>query len=177
MCRDAGLYRSKERTGSFRRRPSPQGMWTGRRGIRTKAVARFNGRVRGGIRFGVGPLAHLLKNRFYLGEVVYRGEVHAGEHEPILDRDLFEAVQAKLAANAVARKVRLRGSASILTGRIYDDGGNRMSPTHSNKLGVRYRYYVSHALLQNRKEEAGSVARVPAPEIEQLVLDGRPRAR
>jgi site-specific DNA recombinase len=91
--------------------------------------------------------------------------------ELIFDRDLFEAVQAKLAANAVARKVRLRGSASILSGRIYDDRGNRMSPTHSNKLGVRYRYYVSHALLQNRKEEAGSVARVPAPEIEQLVLD------
>jgi DNA invertase Pin-like site-specific DNA recombinase len=143
-----------------------------RRGIRTKAVARLDGRVRGGIRFGVGPLAHLLKNRFYLGEVVYRGEVHAGEQEPILDRDLFEAVQAKLAANAVARKVRLRGSASILTGRIYDDRGNRMSPTHSNKLGVRYRYYVSHALLQNRTGEAGSVTRVPAPEIEQLVLDG-----
>ncbi len=47
-----------------------------------------------------------------------------------------------------------------------------MSPTHSNKLGVRYRYYVSHALLQSRKDEAGGVARVPAPEIEQLVLDG-----
>ncbi len=86
----------------------------GRRGIRTKAVARLDGGVRGGIRFGVAPLAHLLKNRFYLGEVVYQGEVHAGEHEPILDRELFEAVQAKPAANAVARKVRLRGSASIL---------------------------------------------------------------
>jgi hypothetical protein len=46
-----------------------------------------------------------------------------------------------------------------------------MSPTHSNKLGVRYRYYVSHAILQNRKAEAGSVARVPAPEIETLVCD------
>jgi site-specific DNA recombinase len=41
-----------------------------------------------------------------------------------------------------------------------------MSPTYSNKLGVRYRYYVSHAILQNRKVEAGSIARVPAPEIE-----------
>ena len=47
-----------------------------------------------------------------------------------------------------------------------------MSPTHSNKRGVRYRYYVSHAILQQRKTEAGSVARVPAPEIENLVLDG-----
>ncbi len=143
-----------------------------RRGIRTKANGRTDGRLRGGIRFGVGSLAHLLKNRFYVGEVVYRGEVHRGEHEPILDRDLFAAVQAKLVANAVARQVRLKGSPAILTGRIFDDRGNRMSPTHSNKLGVRYRYYVSHALLQQRKAEAGSIARVPAPEIEAFVLDG-----
>jgi len=81
-----------------------------RSGIRTKAVVRLVGSVRGGIRFGVGALAHLLKNRFYIGEVVYRAEVHQGEHEPILDRDLFEAVQARIAANGVARKVRLRGA-------------------------------------------------------------------
>jgi hypothetical protein len=143
-----------------------------RRGIRTKANGRADGRVRGGIRFGVGPLAYLLKNRFYIGEVVYRGELHRGEQEPILDRDLFEAVQAKLTANAVARQVRLKGSPAILTGRIFDDRGNRMSPTHSNKLGVRYRYYVSHAILQQRMAEAGNIARVPAPEIETLVLDG-----
>jgi site-specific DNA recombinase len=143
-----------------------------RRGIRTKANGRTDGRQRGGIRFGGGSLAHLLKNRFYVGEMVYRGEVHRGEHEPILDRDLFEAVQAKLAANAVTRRVRLKGSSAILTGRIFDDRGNRMSPTHANKLGVRYRYYVSHAILQNRKAEAGSITRVPAAEIETLVLDG-----
>jgi site-specific DNA recombinase len=142
-----------------------------RRGIRTKERRGSNGRVMGGIRFGVGPLAYLLKNRFYIGEVVYRGEVHCGEHEPILERDLFEAVQAKLAASAVARQVRLKGSPAILTGRIFDDRGNRMSPTHSNKLGVRYRYYVSHAIVQKRRAEAGRVARVPAAEIERLVLD------
>jgi DNA invertase Pin-like site-specific DNA recombinase len=142
-----------------------------RRGIRTKANGLTNGSVRGGIRFGVGSLAHLLKNRFYLGEVVYRGDVNRGEHDPILDRDLFEAVQAKLAANTIARQVQLKGSPAILTGRIFDDRGNRMSPTHSNKLGVRYRYYVSHAIMQKRKAEAGSIPRVPAPEIEKLVLD------
>jgi site-specific DNA recombinase len=142
-----------------------------RSGIRTKANGLADGRVRGGIRFGVGPLAHLLKNWFYIGEVVYRGEVHRGEHEPIVARDLFDAVQTRLAANAVARQVRHKGSSAILTGRIFDDRGNRMSPTHSNKHGVRYRYYVSHALLQNRNAAVGSVGRVP-PEIEALVLDG-----
>jgi hypothetical protein len=53
--------------------------------------------------------------------------------------------------------------------------GNRMSPTHANKKGVRYRYYVSQALLQNRKAEAGSIARAPAPEVESLVCDGARR--
>src|SRR5271166_3067633 len=143
-----------------------------RLGIRTKGSCLADGRVRGHIRFGAGPLAYLLKNRFYIGEIVYRGEVYRGEHEPILDRGLFEAVQAQLAANAVARQVRLKGSPALLTGRIFDDRGNRMSPTHSNKRGVRYRYYVSHALLQQQKTKAGQVARVPAPEIEALVLDG-----
>jgi site-specific DNA recombinase len=49
----------------------------------------------------VGPLAHILKNRFYIGEIVYRGEVHKGEHVPILERTLFDAVQARLAGRAV----------------------------------------------------------------------------
>jgi site-specific DNA recombinase len=74
-----------------------------RQGIKTKINGRRDGRKSGGIRFGVGSLAHLLKNRFYIGEITYRDEVHRGEHEPILGRDLFEAVQAKRSANAVAR--------------------------------------------------------------------------
>ena len=41
-----------------------------------------------------------------------------------------------------------------------------MSPSHANKKGVRYRYYVSQAVLQNRKDEAGSIARVSAPDVE-----------
>jgi hypothetical protein len=128
-----------------------------RRGIRTKVNGRRESQKRGGIRFGVGPLAHLLKNRFYIGEVHYRGEVYRGEHEPILSRDVFDAVQAKLAANAVDRQVRLKGLAALLAGRLFDDRGNRMSPAHANKKGVRYRYYVSQALLQNRKGESGSM--------------------
>ena len=70
---------------------------------------------------------------------------------------LFEAVQAKLAASATARQLRLKASPAILAGRLFDDRGNRMTPTHTNKRGARYRYYVSHAILQKRKEEAGSV--------------------
>jgi site-specific DNA recombinase len=141
-----------------------------RRGIRTKRQEIKNGRVRGGIRFGVGSVAHLLRNRFYIGEVVYRSKVHKGEHEPIVDQALFEAVQERLDAGIAARRMRLRGSQAILTGRIFDDRDNRMTPTQTNKNGARYRYYVSHAILQRRRGEAGSVARAPAPEIESIVV-------
>ena len=78
--------------------------------------------------------------------------MHPGEHAPILERDLFEAAQAKLAANAVVRQARFKGSPAILAGRIFDDRGNRMSPTHSNKLGVRYRYYVFARAVQWNRE-------------------------
>jgi site-specific DNA recombinase len=141
-----------------------------RRGIRSKPRRLSDGRTIGGSRFGVGALAHLLKNRFYIGEVVYRGNVHRGEHEPILDHPLFAAVQDKLAAQAVARRCRLRGSPALLTGRIFDGCGNRMSPTHSNKGGARYRYYISLAVLQKKPHVPGSVSRVPAAEIEALVV-------
>ena len=66
-------------------------------------------------------LAYLLKNRFYIGEVVYRGEVYRAEHESILQPTLFEAVQGKLAAQAVALRCRLRGSPTLLSGRLFDN--------------------------------------------------------
>ena len=66
------------------------------RGIVTKLRSLKTGRTVGGIPFTRGPLAHLLRNRFYIGEVVFKGEVFPGEQPAILDRDLFDAVQAKL---------------------------------------------------------------------------------
>jgi DNA invertase Pin-like site-specific DNA recombinase len=140
-----------------------------RDGIRPRPRKLANGRIIAAERFMVGPLAHILKNRFYIGEVVYRGEIHSGKHVPILDHDLFNAVQAKLAERTVQRKLTRSRSPSILAGLIFDDRSNPMSPSHANKKGVRYRYYVSQALLQSRKTEAGSIARVSAPDVEALV--------
>ena len=142
-----------------------------RKCIRTRRQTLASGKTRGDIRFGVGSLFHLLRNRFYIGEVVYKGSTYRGEHPPILDHKLFDAVQAKLAAGANARQLKLRASASILAGRIYDDRGNRMTPSHTNKRGARYRYYISQAILQNRDKEAGSAARISAPELEAIVIE------
>jgi hypothetical protein len=83
---------------------------------------------------------------------------------------LFKAVQGKLAEAAVARRTRTLRSSSLLAGLLEDDAGNRMSPSHSRKQGMRYRYYVSQALLQHRKSSAGSMTRLPAPELEAAVV-------
>jgi site-specific DNA recombinase len=125
---------------------------------------------RGGTTFGKGALAYLLRNRIYLGEIRHQGRSYPGEHEPILDPDLFEAVQTKLTSQAQARRQARAGSDALLLGRIFDDRGNRMTPASAHKQGARYRYYVSAPLMQGRREEAGSVPRVPAPNIEQLVI-------
>src|SRR5262249_27698625 len=67
-------------------------------------------------------------------------------------------------------RCQLRGSPALLSGRLFDNRGNRMSPTHANKGGARYRYYVSQAVLQNKPPPSGLVGRVPAAEIEALVV-------
>ena len=66
-----------------------------------------------------------------------------GEQPAILDRDLFEAVQAKLSEQLNNHTAARAKSESPLIGRIYDDRGNRKSPSHARKQGIRYRYYVS----------------------------------
>ena len=126
--------------------------------------------ARGGNRFGLGGLAHLLRNRFYLGEVVYRGETYPGPQPPILDRALFQAVQECLDAQVVARKNRRTESSALLAGLLHDDRGNRLTPSHTNKRGQRYRYYVSQAILQNDWHATGSITRISAPDIEAVVV-------
>jgi hypothetical protein len=146
-------------------------------GVKPKPRQLANGQSKAAERYTIGPLAHMLKNRFYVGEVAYRGEVHNGEHPAIVDREVFDRVQAMLAERTVTRRLKRGNSPHLLTGLIFDDRGNPMSPTHANKKGVRYRYYTSHALLQRRKEQAGSVPRVSAPEIETLVCEALRREK
>ena len=125
-------------------------------------------KYRGGISFTYGPLAYFLKNRIYLGETHYGGKWFKGEHEAILDRPTFDRVQELLKSNTVKRKIKFSEGGALLQGKIFDDKGNRMSPSFSSKNGVRYRFYVSTA-LNGRTHKAGSVTRISAPEIEGLI--------
>src|SRR5215831_7041964 len=140
------------------------------RGIVTKVRTLKSGKTVGGIPFTRGPLAHLLRNRFYIGEVTFKGDVLKGEQPAIVDRDLFAAVQAKLSEQVNNHKTERMKSEAFLAGRIFDDRGNRMTPSHVRKRGIKYRYYLSSALLQGQPERAGAVSRIPAAEIEGLVV-------
>jgi DNA invertase Pin-like site-specific DNA recombinase len=141
-----------------------------RRGIVTKRRDTKVPKYRGGIPFTYGPLAHVLKNRVYLGEVHHGGKWYPAEHKPILDQKTFDQVQILLAENRIATQTRQSASGALLAGKLLDDRGNRMSPSFSVKNGIRYRFYVSRAILRGRKSQAGSIARVPAKLIEDIVI-------
>ena len=140
-----------------------------RRGIVTKQrntkVAKYNG----AIPFTYGPLAYLLKNRVYVGEVHHGGKWFEGEQKAILDSAMFEQVQTLLKANSNGSRVKHFASNALLQGKLFDDKGNLMRPSFSSKNGVRYRFYVSSPMLRGRKAAAGSVGRVSAASFEATV--------
>jgi hypothetical protein len=129
------------------------------RNIVTKVRTLKTGQTVGGIPFTRGPLAYLLRNRFYVGKVVFKGETLAGEQPVIVDQDLFDAVQAKLNEQINNHRVSRTKSEALLLGRIYDDRGHRMTPSHVRKRGIKYRYYISSALLQGQRSR--NVIKVP----------------
>jgi site-specific DNA recombinase len=102
----------------------------------------------------------------------HKDAAYPGEHQAIVEPELWDRVQALLAANRHAACTDERvASPALLKGLIFDGAGNRMSPSHAVKQGQRYCYYVSQAVLQDRPQEAGTVARLPARELEQVVAN------
>ena len=143
-----------------------------KRGIVTKVRTLKTGQTVGGIPFTRGPLAHLLRNRFYIGEVAFKGETLAGEQPAIVDRDLFDAVQAKLNEQVNNHKVSRTKSEALLLGRIFDDRGHRMTPSHARK--ARHQVPVLHLVRpaagpsrtsRNRQPDPGRRDRSPRRQI------------
>lgn len=139
-----------------------------RLGLRTKKRARRYGSRRGGEPFIRGHINHILINRLYIGEITHKGTSYPGEHGPIIDRELWDMVQERLARNAVTRQTRSNAkSPSLLTGLLEDGDGRRFAPSHATKQGQRYRYYISQ-----RNGENVVFWRLPAPALEKVVIDG-----
>ena len=137
------------------------------RGILSKRTVGKSGLARGGEPFTRGALYNLLGNVLYLGEIAHRGHRYPGQHEAIVEREVFEEAQSILAQN---RGERRRGQGarepSLLTGLLFDHAGHRLTPSHSSRGPRRFRYYVGPRSLDGAKRQL----RVPAGEMERIVL-------
>ena len=146
-------------------------------GHRTKSWTTQDGKVREGVPLTKNFLYKLLDNRVYLGEAVHKGEAHAGEHPAIIDRAVWDKVQAVKTDNAP----RKRAAATRATTPAPLKGlvtcahcGRAMTPTHTRKKGRLYRYYTCMKAI-NAGHDSCPVRSVAAGEIEAAVV-GQVRA-
>ena len=143
-----------------------------RRGYRSKQQTYTTGRKVGGCQFTRGRLYHLLKNPLYIGLVKHKENTYPGQHEGIIDQDLWGSVQAKLEGRAWRNKDQPRSTNKpLLLGLLHDEEGARLSTNHAVKNGKRYCYYISKG-LNGKKQNAHSGWRLPAKQIEDVVFTG-----
>lgn len=135
-------------------------------GLRPKQMVFPSGRVRGASTFTRGQLHYLLTNPVYIGRIRHKDQSYPGQHPAIIDPDLWERVQAKL----ISASARPRGrspaatDARILTGKLRDEAGDLLTPTHTQRHGRRFAYYVSNRLIAGGTDPSGW--RLPAPALE-----------
>jgi site-specific DNA recombinase len=143
-----------------------------RLGIVSKRREGAGGALSGGKCFSRGALYLMLQNRLYRGGVAHKDQVYPGQHAAFIDSELWQIVQDRLAANRQERSLAASAEApSLLAGLVFDSDGTPMTPTRATKRGRRYRYYVSASLLASERPRANAGMRVPAGDIEGLVLD------
>jgi site-specific DNA recombinase len=136
--------------------------------IRSKARVGPTGRVAGGAVLSRGTLYHLLSNPLYTGKIAHQGMLHSGMHTAIISDEVWLKTSNLLKVNRVRRtKSKNQSSERLLLGLLFDEDGNRFTPTHASKKGRRYSYYISQVLVEGKKTKC--LQRIPATEIEQVV--------
>ena len=112
------------------------------KGILSKRAVLRDGSVRGGIPFTKGPLAHLLGNRTYVGEINHRSSSFPGQHASIVDRTVFEAVQTLRTEHRRVHHRRRQDCEGLLSNLLFDAAGRRFRQETVRKGPALYRYYV-----------------------------------
>jgi hypothetical protein len=134
--------------------------------LRSKAYDTIAEPLRGGKPFSRGHLYRILANPLYVGEIDHKGTCYPGQHEPIIERRTWDAVQAQLKANTRERSIRSRAKEpSLLADLLVDEHGQKLTSTHAVRNGKRYRYYVA----QSQPGAPIRPWRLPAHEVEALV--------
>ena len=140
------------------------------RGLVSKTRIGKNGLKMGGKAYSRGKLYKMLSNPIYIGEIRHLDTCHPGLHPPIIDRDTWEKTQQTLAQHTVrGAGETAKANASPLAGKLIDETGQALTPTHAVKKGLRHRYYVSRSLLGAGTEANVGGWRLPAREIERSV--------
>src|SRR5271168_3452376 len=141
-----------------------------RRGIRSKVRVAKNGKRSGGESFSRGALYTLLGNPIYIGEVRHKGTRYPGLHEPIVEASIWKKNDELLHAHAGrARGTSTKSMSSPLAGKLFDEAGRPLTPSHAVKGARRYRYYVSRSLITSTAEQTERGWRIPATEFERRV--------
>jgi site-specific DNA recombinase len=141
-------------------------------GIVSKRRLASDGSVYGAQRFSRGALYLMLKNRIYRGEIVHKGKAFPGEHPAIIDEQTWSRVQTQLEENHDERhRDSTEREASLLTAILFDAQSNPMTPVRNLKKSTRYRYYISRTLVTGTVADNSAGQRVPAPNLEALVID------
>ena len=134
-------------------------------------IGQKSGVARGNRSFSRGHLYRILTSPLYIGQITHRGMVYPGQHLGIIEQGVWDAVQARLSGNRQGNRQRIGAqSLSLLAGLVWDDQQDRLTPSHSKKGERRYRYYISNRLLQQSREEAPDALRIPANELEGVVI-------
>lgn len=126
--------------------------------------------TKSGNNFAKGHLYKILENKTYIGKIEHKGKVYEGLHAAIINEDIFEKTQKLLSSNRMKQSSSTdKKNPSLLAGKLFDDKNNYMSPSHSNTRNRKYRYYISQAVIQHRRQDAGTISKIPAGEIEKVV--------
>ncbi|WP_293448441.1 recombinase family protein, partial [Planktotalea sp.] len=142
-------------------------------GLRSKQRSTASGKRTGGVLFDRGHIHHILINPIYAGRIKHKTLVHEGQHEAIITPERWDRIQAMLQEGASKSRARKTAKqSSLLCGKIFDETGDRLTPSHSKTTaGTRLRYYVSHRLIKNNGTTNKVVWRLPAAELESKVAN------
>jgi site-specific DNA recombinase len=136
-------------------------------GLRSKLRIAGNGSRLGDKSFSRGALYTLLRNPIYVGDVRHKDARYPGLHQAIVERSVWDKTQELLFAHTVRADGKPSASmSSPLIGKLFDDHGERLTPSHAVKGNRRYRYYVSSSLMKGAAGKSGQGWRIPAVEIE-----------
>ncbi|MEO0669292.1 MAG: recombinase family protein [Pseudomonadota bacterium] len=141
-------------------------------GIRSKHHVFVTGRTQGGTPFSRGQIYHLLTNPVYLGLIRHKDQTFDGQHPAIIDQPLWDSVQQHLKSASARRRGAPAGQSSNsdapLKGKVRDETGDILTPTHTTRHGKRQRYYVSNRLISGGADPTGW--RLPAKAFETAVV-------